>query len=1005
MGSQVAPVNGLLVFEPRLVDKAYLVANAGGALQSSYTQAGSLPGVVTPEATQSLVPAITNGQSSQTVNLRIQRSGHAGKVAVTYDLDGDTKRGWLGVRPVGWESLQYTSSATYSTHASVVLPRTQRVVTVYAESGTGSVYSQSRTVDDETWTAQVTVTTATARRVGLYVIERDDGGYRLVCLRIGTSNRLSTYYSDDEGASWAVLAAADDIAVPLGFAPNGELACCVIRGELSLIIEESGPSLHQYASADGGVSWDLVETSTVGDRCNAASLPDGSGVVSYRLAAGAICEFRRLGGAYQPLSTAAPRSTGFAHNYSAITADGSDIWILIKVANDDLRAIVTRDGGLSFDSAVVYNSGLSGQGMSNPDAVSAGGRIWLFHNHLSSAGGFDGSLTVLKLSAWSSVEWTRDPTETWLPFDLPSALTNWTSTGGGSATLLLAHLRILTSASSRYFSYAGPGHSLTPGAHIIVSCTSGGSVTTDDAITQVTATTASKTYAMRIRFSTTQLRILDNISGATVATVTIDMTEDLELRFGFSAEGVGYAYRKRPNDTVWTEIANVAGHAFTDGGALASNWSARVGNQATGTATTFWRFVSVYDNGGTLLEGSTLQGRILSGVPYPLAECVDDDDNTAHLSVRGGIGLQSETYEIAPRYRYPIEHALIGLTPSPAKEWRSAANTEQIVCWDLGERSFLGAGIGLYLRTNAQTAYLEYHDGTGWQTLATYNGSQGFATLDDYTRTGEAVQANTGATKSLRAAQEGEFADGGWALLDGTYARYVRDHTSGYWTDETPTVSLRMNLQGITGAEPSTGAFRLVASGGLLFAYPSSSIVRRYWRVRFPVQTTPDGFLRCSALGLGRLYPFGRPWAWGATRGQQGQYDTFTDYAGAEVRRRRGPDKRTWGLFFDASPEYALLANSDHDYIGVTSGGNPIALEALDSVPWQLSAILERTEGQRLPVVGISAFSVTDNTMVTDRSKLLFGYLTGGLDVTYEIGREHVNGHRRVGNLRIEESV
>ncbi len=1025
MGSRRAPTSGLVLFDEHFTGLDFLAANTATATTSDYTEADPQPGRVTYVDGQSLVPVITNAQDDTTVGVRVQRAGFAGRAGLAYSVDsGTTWRGWNGVKPIGWEGVGglYTTTDDWSVYAVAVIPSTQLMVIVYAEHDTGSVYCRTRAHDTEAWSSAVEVTTNSAKALGL-VVTPDEA---LVMIRIGSNQRVSTMRSADSGATWSVLARAEDVGLDLGFDPGTATAAgaafdAVLVGETQ-IVAFATPTLGdttQLASSDLGITWSVVDSAvdepsaSTPIRCARAS--DGTALVAYY--DGTDMRVRRFAHAFQRFSSTS-LSTAITVTGStsyALAVDADDAWYLFTYDDDSGQHLgklhTSTDYGTTWSTATVYD-GASPDAASDADLLNtriaaAAGRIWLFHQAEGGVAAAPGSLTALKLASWTSREWDDAPDVTWLPIAEPDDV-SWTATGAGTPTMTLAHLRVVTSANTRYYQYDGAGHSFTPALHVIMACTVGAS-SSAAAGAQVTATSAGATYAMRALLWDDTLQIRDNIAGTSIVEVAVTGANDLEVLMWFTAAGSGSAAYKLPNDVDWTPIPEVAAHSFSNGGALEANCWVRIGVLSSSTVTAWYRFAAFYEDFGGVRSGTAQIGKRLSSYPYPLPGVLDADDRMAHLSVRGGLGLTDESYQVAPDHTYALAHAFVGLHPDPvSREWRSVNDDDEvIVAFDLVGATHIGNALAVYFENvNFRTAYLEYHDGSAWQTLGTYDGATGFAGLSCY-RDGASIYPDpTGTLTSSRMLQEMELARGiaGFAIVnDGLggadVARKICSHTSGWWTDAT-TARPVVNLDGITGSEPSSGEVTLVAPAGLLVAYLTTFTPRRRWRVRIPAQITPDGYFRVGVgFSIGRVKPFGLGFGWGNAATRAPQFDAFRSSAGVETRSSRGEDIRTWTLDWSAGvPMEVPRQDYDADYIGVSGG---LALEPVYTTPWQLAGAFDRTEGQTVPVVAVARLPTSTST-ITDRTLILYGLLTNTLGTSVASGTEGTNEVVRIETLRID---
>lgn len=1008
MGVRSDPVDGIVVFDARMIDGGKLAANDAAATNSSYSQAGSRPGRVTPVAGQTLAPAISGGQGDDSIGIRVERSGLAGAAGLSYTIDGGTTyRGWMTPRLVGWEPLTglWTTTKSWTRHRSVTIPKSQKIVTVYCEPATGSIYCQVR--DPVTgWGSANTVTATSANGVCLYLTP---DGSRLVLVVAGTSDKLRSYYSEDDGATWLVLGRAADVNVTVPTATtDGILKGCFVGEDMALFVRGTGAPdpWYQYASSDGGITWTLVGSSTIWGVVDVDSDGQRCILVATDQATGTKYQYKLISSAYTDASTV---SGGDIDTGITNTLEPSVLWDAdggIRFLGGELAAGVnTRTIYASFDAGVTWLGPLthftsgSTESPQAIDLVSQVGKLVMVSNWFT-GGSYNGSLTSTNLTCWSNVEITGTVDHTWLAVELPNTWSgSWAFGGATAGTLAVSHLQIATTSSTGNYTYTGSGTSLTAGAHFVMNVQAGGATLFDWVSASLKACNGSDTYEIKLRFSTTQFAVVDIPAVATATTITVDMTVDREFILGFTAAGVPFLAYKLPTDTVWTVVDLTGYGAFTSTGAGSAAWTFKWGHNNSSTSTSNYKWIALYADVDEILTGNALLGKEINGHPYPLADVVDADGNVGHLAVRGGVALNGENYTIDPEFDYALSSAFPGVSPSPyAAEWRSKDTTEQRIAWDFSVQTYLGGAYGVLVQQcNFKTAYFEYYDGAAWQIIATYNGAEGTDSLE-YDRTGEAIYPSSTPGPSDRPIHENEFSDGGWVNLASTYQRKVRDNTGGWWTTSN-TAKASINLEGITGSEPASDGFDLVSSGGLLLAYPTSQIVRRRFRLRIPAQDCPDSYFRAGILAPGRLIPFGQALSWGAGRDIEGVYETFEDDAGAESRSRRGSsDREIWTLgFSDGVPSIDYYESEDAPYIGVSGGTR---LEAVGSVLAQLRGIVSRTKGQTIPVVAVMNLP-TSTITITDRHRYLYGYLTGPISASIDRGTQGINGVDRITGLRV----
>lgn len=1011
--TQFNPYHGFGLPDLHWVDGTYLAANTGGSLVSSYTEADSVPGRVTPVAGQALVPVISNAQGDDPIVVRVRRSGYAGTAGLTYQIGASGSQiGWHGLRVMGYDFAPFLGGPPYAatSFSAVVVPSTQLYVLVYVDSG-GALLSITR-APDGTWSAPVMIVSSSSATAAVQLYLTPDESRLIIARWASGSRRLSTYYSTDVAATWTILARQEDIRQLLPSSDDpGKCAGCFTGNDMVLWVHADGAPdrSYQYASADGGITWDLVESIASGvEHLTIARLDSSTAIVVYSaddpstaLLAGV------LGSAYQSIPTvqAVTVDTLVAGAGLAVATDGGSAYLVAIEDDTDryLYAYTSADRGLSWSARVVAFAAGTSDGPRNLSLAAQCGRLWLACRH---TGGVDTtSMSHLALSGWSSHEFDIEPAHTWLPWDEPDA-SGWTHSGSEPFVIDVTGADFTPSAADGYYE-RGQVSSLTPGAHIILDVASGGALTDNSLVFGVIARTTLKTYNIRLRLTPTGFRVMDVVAGAEAATVTVDLTEPIEIVVGFRSESEGFVAYKRPGEVAWTEV-DISATVFSDGGATGIAWSPQMGALVAGTSSSTWYQVVLYDDISAIVSGSGLTGRVVGGIPLALGpEAVDADDKVSHLSIRGGVGLRGQSYQIPPGHVYALENALVGVAPGSRKNWRSLDTSEQVIAIDLTGAEYSGSAFGVYFgRVNFRTAYLEYYnEGTAsWQTVGTLDTATDFVDLE-FDRSGGSIYPQSGASTSGRILQGNELADGGWVILTqgmDVAARYVCDHTGGWWQDRANTSAVLpvLNLDGVDDSEPETGLATLCARDAVLVVYPTTRIIARRWRIRIPSQPCPDEQFTAGNIFPIRLHAMSLPWSWGASGDEVSQYDSFRDTAGVESRSSRGDEIRTWTLSWsDGVPMRVPRQVAGGRHRVGAAGALPLEDEA--TVLFQLRSFFRATRGQTLPVVALSRLPTASGT-INDRTLFLYGYLTGSVAHALAQGFESESELIRIEGVRVE---
>lgn len=1011
--TRIDPGSGIVVFD-RIKDDTDLAVNTAATLTSDYSEEGSIPGIKTVVAGRSLIPVVKNAQSSSTLTLTVGSSGFANKAGLTLSTDGGTSQlGWNAPFTVrSWEPIDFTDSHTYKVYSAVVVPSTQALYVVYSEYGTGDIYMavRSNTTGLYTKTTIVTTVAATVARALCLLVTPDES--KLILIQANASNRIRSLYSLDNGTTWKTLKDYVGMGVTLPSACE-RMSGCFVGNDICLIAYTKGDDAHHYASSDFGASFDFIESfdysaNEISSVKVCPRLGGNGAIVSYigyntGDALHTDVKISLISNAYDLIVNSPEqlvytdgtemRDVGCCSDYDGI------IYVFATYGPTGGWIWTSIDGGATWDAGTnFYQTDDASDYFTYGQIIARGGEIRLLHNHNANPGNEGGSLSCFRLNGWSSIETFESPDHVWTPFDIPDAM-GWTHTGATNGTIVnpSGYLNITTAASQGYYNWnPAATTSLTPGFDFGCRINSGGALTSNDAVVALLSCSGAQTYNIRIRFTTTGFRVRDEIAGTTVVDVTWDMTLETHFKLAFTSAGKAILAYKRPVDTTWTYNSTVAAATFTGSGAGSANWAGTFGNvTAAGTADTDWRFAVMYDDYGSVTANSNLIGKTLNSYAYPTTY-YNSANEIEFVSVVGGLGLNTETYSIAPAHTYALSNIFPANSPSTSVKWRSTTRlADQKITLNLNSRTYLGNALAVYFGgINFKTSYLEYYDGSVWQTAATLNASQGFSGLD-YTTVGDMVSVNTGSDPGIRYIGKDELVDS-WLLQSTGSAVRIAGNSGGLFSD-VGTVALQMRVTDDSILDP-TDVLDICYKDALMVYYPASAIIRQYWRIRIPAQDGPEDYFEAGIIAIGNLIPFGQDISWGHQEEIIPNNESFTDKSGVEVRNALGNELRTWNVdFSDGINLHNVLQEGDAstatpDYVGISGG---VKLQVAYSNEWQLKGIMKATDQYSVPVVVVKNLPQSSTTINNPRS-YLYSYIDGSIAITMVSGTENEHEMQRI---------
>lgn len=1060
MGSRVIPANGraaLVGFALPDVRLTFDELQSG----SSYTQTGPHPGSDEPASATSQWSLVVSGEQSSTLYVRAANSGlpqPGGAEAIYSDGTASTSyRGWSPSNFLcNWSAGEYSPSGTLvyarGTPSIATIPSSQKIAVAYNSDTT--LYFRLYDPFTNTWGTRRTLSTSldSGCLTAICVLPRSE---RLIVVVAGPNDRVGkSYYSDDDGTTWATYGQAvfnvDDIL------SGGNWVKCrmyAVGDDVVWMMYADNNRFYVFASSSQASNWTRVAYKIGVWRSDGAPLPDG-----------------RMLYIQQSTSTGSPKavlvpSVWDAPDFTNATDIGSPTLQPVEMAcvvepsgqlvlyareasywyvwrSDDNNASWAKSniGAWTAGNAVTttYPNDLA--------LVLSAGSTWMAHRW-NAAVGDEGTASVALAqfggwANWVSGYWkytTRQDqygdserfgfgittengtsgspiyTHTWAPYDVPSDnTTQWTATGSGTATLANDSLTISTTAQTKYYTNAVTLNNSTGGkmlAILDVQVISGGATATNDIAVRIKYSTGSTGIDFVVRFKTDTIRVRDINAGINYD-VSVDCTSRVQVLIGASVLGdVDIAYR-RPYQTKWTTIA-AASFGFD---ASVTTCSFVWGHIASSTAESRWRLLALghdlqqapyryADAGQTTLR--TLYGRILTARPVPLGDTATA--GATFLSAISGPALANESHTIEPVYDYGAEKVFWDISPSLAEEWRSTGTTETIFEWapsevskttntQLGSRSLVVGFFG----ANFQTAYFEADPGTGYVTLGTYNGAIGFDGALTGTVAGDQVTPNVSTTTDGgRYLQRSEMV-GAVAVVNATYAYVTRQEEGGWTANDTRRARLTVD-RAVT-----SGAVKLIARNGVLVVHNITTAYRKF-RIRIPSQSTPDGFFRLAGLVVGGLVVPGLPWDWGWSEQQEINITDEVSRRGTMRRKQEGPPRKvlTFSWSTSGAPLYRLRNSVNNDYLSPDASiGAAGALATYKDVPWLMAGLMRDCDSGEVPIIALKVIPETStSTTITDPTHYVYGRLDGSVQYAQVTGKTGHSEYVRVESMTVRELV
>jgi hypothetical protein len=958
MGSEIdRNVYGWLVWDKRLTASS-LTAQGATDTSSDYDQTTPRPGVPALTTGSNDAHIQIGGTQGDYIDVQVLQSGMPGRDGATiqYDVDGSGPwKGWDGYSYRYWEVInEYTGSGEERDRFGGTATVGGLPVVGYK---TGAL-SWACEYWDQTNGWQAATGEDMAVGEGLDLVTLPSGrllaiGYDAAALSVSGQ----VQYSDDGGATWADYSrdAFIDGDLPktcrkLSAAYNGTEILIVLQSD------DSSGDLYQLASDDLGATFNQVKVLTgFGKFISVVALPTGGFGLFCESASDDKPTFVRIGSAFSDISDATEVEitsyTGTLAMCGWATRDGILYCAFFDTNTaDTLRVYRSVDFGENWDNTgdavtlalLTLTGGSFSPALRNFDAIwSAYGCVLLhnFNDDLSTD--YEDSLCAMWLGGWTTLELQYDQEFAdlfTLPLDTLTKL-GYGETGVGTTTLTDGRWELDGARK-----ITGPVETASLSRVYFVDVEGvDSSRTADEYYIEAHFISGGIDYAIRIRMGGsnngwTARDVNDNVLLHT-STAPATRWQFILGRTKMYARAVLAGGRGE-----WTEYT----HSLGDDAAVAAGPYMTVDCTASHEGY-IYALGSAGAIGNFLFTGdSEFQGRPASGVPVWAPG--GSDAAAATIALVDGPATAGTEWAVEPAYDYGVDAAMPDTGPSPDRMWLSGVETEQVLCYDLGEETVLGRWVGLYAgRPRFRTAYLERYTGSSWTTVVTLDAAEGLTSLD-FTREGDSLTpATTPAADADRYLQAGELA-GGWVLVDSTNEAWlIRDNTAGSWGDVSATVRPVIYLEpGATGA--TSGTLSIIPPQALAVSSSGASLSpARYWRIRIPAQEAPVGGIGAGVLLAGRLEAVGAEpdWGWGDDTSlsvERAQSPYGTPHS-AEL----GPPRRVWSWAWTEGSDLSQLRSTlDLDYLRPASGNQLVSAE---DVWWQLHGLLVSTESGTLPCV------------------------------------------------------
>ena len=1017
-----------------LPDRYVTSYDSSAVVGTGATQAGPKAGRPVLESTAStdLVLEATGTQTADSkLEVRTLQGGYpepdgAGYVWRRDTSPADTYRGWdTPIVVTGWEAAAWTSTllgdkryptAVTTDDGDVVVVYTDRDTTV--AGGVSYVYARIRAEATGVWGSELTVASNAGSGYAYPSIVKLPSGRLQVFYIVHGDNlaQVSMSYSDDDGATWSlgarwVLPAAIDTSTytlqRLRVATSGEQHLLIVG-----MRDSTDARLVQYASDDGGSSFELIEAFTTNNP-TAPSVVYARGffLVGYTESAtiasggGAAGFIARVASAFATVSSAAEVSLasiigggiggGQLGSYYLTDTDGA-----LSVDDDDVcyfwarsfrTGILGRAGILirSTDYGATWEavgSGDLGTGTgawwniddtaTHPTEFSVchqHGRAVLVHNWDGDPSDEDWSVGAMYLGGYSTVtmpaldllvsgssqvSWLR----TYLPLDLPGDVGFTKATTGSPSESLTAGKLAISGGLTELITYQWDGPSGPTVAEGII-CRLRIDVASGTIDWVVHNDDGSNDYVLEVRIGTTSIVLRDKNAVSELASAT-SLSGSYDILVGMQDSNAVVWYREVTTDVTedrkWVLLH--AATSLSDGGGTLSTHRWKFGKARTGfaaSASIYEHHITYDEYAGSGLGADLTRPEDLRPRSYSAGSSVYVADGVS-LRATDGPTLAGDTWGVDTAYRYPVDAVLPSHSPSPRVTWRSTntpGDMELVFTRDATLRPLLGGyGLAVYIDgANFPEFKVAAKAGT-WSELADVSLAQTVA----FETKGSTVRPRTtsaGVTGYYLA--EDQLAGSHFYFPSSGDVRRIAGNSAGYWShgaiDEQRAI---LFLEDCDGGEDAAGdAGQIWFARALVVIAPNSDSVD-YEAVRIEIDdgnTAPDpsvGYYELGTVAIGHLVALD-DYDWGYST-ERTAYVDVSEYGDGTIRtRRRGPSRRTYRISYGEGVDVTSARGGSNapDYVRLSSASGAPPVASTDVTPLLLDGLLDALDGADSPVV------------------------------------------------------
>ena len=716
--------------------------------------------------------------------------------------------------------------------------------------------------------------------------------------------------------------------------------------------------------------------------------------------------------------------------YIYVYTHGSNDFMLARYSSDG-TTFRYMNGNFSLANGTLINFDDSETRLLETFCVIWQGRAIIISN-CQATSAIDNSLLFMYLGGYSDTNYPRSQRadadldwarmsfiRSYLPIDEPSDITGLSTVGTGNDTLSGGFLRITSNATypqPRYYTWNNLPTSLTAANYIsqgiLIRCTlqavTGGDFTQNKRGLAVFLDDGTNRNGVQVWFSTTQIRIYDDVSNSAIATVTVDTTQGIDFILASSGGKISCWYRIASLGQLrnWTNATSNT--TLTNTSSSSARHTIQFGHlaYASGTMETDWNefHVSTLDAvGENMSTGFTNPDDCTTRAYPPIGQYAYIFDGVK-ISSSDGPTYEGESFNITPQFDYSVNSAFYTVAPSPRIGWRSESVTSgnvpaQTISLKLDETDFINTYVdnmgndimGFHFNgINWHNGEIFYHNGTTWVSLAQIDNKIHCSC----TVSGRTAQGGASAGKPYFTLNELE----GWTCYfpvgEEKHFRKITSNTEGNF-GAAGGQTLKQATVYFDTAPPQSATEVYFIPPVITVAISMNGKKSSGFKLVLDAQETYDNDIRIGELLLGPVIVPGKQYSRGRTISIESGTITTTTQDGIRYSRQIQPPKRNfriaWTDGVDISTLQGLEPTPDYWKLSNQTGSLPIAVH--NEAPDLMLGFLRRVQGARkhfvyLPNISISTSASGDIRLLNREKEQALVTLDNDISIEHVVGDE-----------------